>query len=579
LAADGALGVPDTLANVLLDRVDRLDADARRVLSVASVIGRSFDAGTITAVAGMAQDLSRHLDTLVKQEIVFRLRRKGDHYQFKHALIQDAVYGRLLSDERKRLHLAIAEALETAHSGSERDVADVLVHHFRECDAVEKTIRYLILAGQKSLDVYAIDAARDRFEESLNLTEDDPGLLSNEETAELVLVNIRMSLLNGDVAKGQHLCEKYEALIDAVFDDGRKAYFYSLSSFCLGNIGDSKKCQEAASKALALAKSSDDEYALGHVLMTTAWIKMFFVNSDRDTYAMILEEASSACEIGRRRNDDFLASFAIYANAGTALVYGDPGECRRQADILLELAQADGNLMARQTGLVSHAWVSIFDQDPQSALNMAREASSLSMTPMIKIPVRALEAAALINTGDISDGFAKLTKTYDELLEKQLRTQMWLLNPTYGLAIFLNGDFSAGTRWIVEKESEWRELGFQATGSGLYYLTLGEIYLNVALSDEKPPLSVMLRNWWFLMTTLPRAKSLATKYFEQAVAIWRAYPAPSLLAWALCGLAEIAASRRNKNEAQELCGEAIELAESVNANATAERARKTLAEL
>ena len=89
----------------------------------------------------------------------------------------------------------------------------------------------------------------------------------------------------------------------------------------------------------------------------------------------------------------------------------------------------------------------------------------------------------------------------------------------------------------------------------------------------------MLRNWCFLVRKLPRAKILAKKHFAAAVRVWRVHPAPSLLAWALCGLAEIAASRGEDSEVRTYCKEAIELAESVDAFSTVERARMTLAKI
>ena len=172
------IGVPDTLSNLLLNRVDRLDDEVRSVLSIASVVGRRFEADVVCDVAGVNGKIVKCLDILKDQELVFSEPRAGSFYRFKHALIQDAVYGRLLSKEREGLHNAIAEALEERHKGVEAGVADELAHHFGKSGEVEKTIHYLWMAGRKSLDVFAIEAAGARFTEALALAEANPDSLS-----------------------------------------------------------------------------------------------------------------------------------------------------------------------------------------------------------------------------------------------------------------------------------------------------------------------------------------------------------------------------------------------------------------
>jgi predicted ATPase len=55
----------------------------------------------------------------------------GD-YEFKHALVRDALYQSLLSEPRQRLHLKIAEELERRGGNRLNEAAEVLALHYGE---------------------------------------------------------------------------------------------------------------------------------------------------------------------------------------------------------------------------------------------------------------------------------------------------------------------------------------------------------------------------------------------------------------------------------------------------------------
>jgi hypothetical protein len=63
-----SIEMPDTIHGVIMSRIDRLPEPARRILQVASVIGRAFDVDVLQAVQGSpgenAESLQRHLQDL-----------------------------------------------------------------------------------------------------------------------------------------------------------------------------------------------------------------------------------------------------------------------------------------------------------------------------------------------------------------------------------------------------------------------------------------------------------------------------------------------------------------------------------
>jgi DNA-binding CsgD family transcriptional regulator len=105
-----AVGVPDTLEDAILRRAERLTPRARHVADAAAVIGRSFDHALLAAVVGRPPErLARPLAELEREYFVTRNADDG-RFDFRHALIRDALYGRVAGPGRRRMHGRVADA-------------------------------------------------------------------------------------------------------------------------------------------------------------------------------------------------------------------------------------------------------------------------------------------------------------------------------------------------------------------------------------------------------------------------------------------------------------------------------------
>lgn len=76
-------------------------------------------------------------------------------YLFRHALVQDAAYGSLLKNDRKHLHQAVGEALESLYPQQCDELAARLALHFEKADAHEKALHYFALAAERASESYA----------------------------------------------------------------------------------------------------------------------------------------------------------------------------------------------------------------------------------------------------------------------------------------------------------------------------------------------------------------------------------------------------------------------------------------
>jgi ABC-type oligopeptide transport system substrate-binding subunit/class 3 adenylate cyclase len=166
--------IPDTLQGVLMARIDRLHEDTRRVLRIASVIGRIFlyrVLAAITATETVAREerrLDQQLLTLQQEEMIRERARLPElEYIFKHHLTQEAAYNGLLKKERRTFHRQVGEALERLLPERTEEQVGLLAHHWERAEDPDKATEYLLRAGDKARIAYAHQEAVDFYQRAL----------------------------------------------------------------------------------------------------------------------------------------------------------------------------------------------------------------------------------------------------------------------------------------------------------------------------------------------------------------------------------------------------------------------------
>jgi len=162
--------VPGTIQEVIMGRVDRLPPDSRRVLQVASVIGRSFQHELIAAIVDDAELLGRALADLAQRQLIVERTVGAERaYQFHHALAQEALYESLLQRTRKELHLGVARTIETLYAERLSEFYGRLAYHYSRAEDLEKAEDYVFRAGDEAVRSAASHEALEYFREASRL--------------------------------------------------------------------------------------------------------------------------------------------------------------------------------------------------------------------------------------------------------------------------------------------------------------------------------------------------------------------------------------------------------------------------
>jgi len=171
--ANGAseVAVPTLVQEALQARLDRLAPDTREVISVASVVGRSFAEPLLEEILPPGK-LQPALSELQRLDLVVEERRRpAPEYRFRHGLVQEVAYDRLVTSRRRELHRIVGEALERLHPDSPQEVYGLLARHFTQAGDPTRAVDYLLKAGDAARALYAEDEALDLYTQALGFME------------------------------------------------------------------------------------------------------------------------------------------------------------------------------------------------------------------------------------------------------------------------------------------------------------------------------------------------------------------------------------------------------------------------
>ncbi|MBK9181114.1 MAG: AAA family ATPase [Acidimicrobiales bacterium] len=168
-AADHRMTTPDSVHDVVAQRLSRLAPGTHEMLTLAAVIGPTFDVGLLATVVDRdADDVLDVLEEVARAGIVVEV--GVDQFAFVHAIVRTSMLDELSASRRARAHRRIAEALEAR--GAEQ--FDELARHWQLAGMESKSTKHLARAARRDLVALAFESARERYRQVIDLLNSDP---------------------------------------------------------------------------------------------------------------------------------------------------------------------------------------------------------------------------------------------------------------------------------------------------------------------------------------------------------------------------------------------------------------------
>ncbi len=321
--------VPDTIQGVLAARIDRLDAEVKRTLQTASVIGREFARRLVDRLSGAAMRAETSLQALKAVELIYEKTLFPElSYVFKHALTQDVAYGSLLRPQRKELHALVGAAIEEIYVERIAEHYGVLAWHFERAGRTDKAVDYLGKAAAKAVEAFAVSEALELYRRALDLIDEANDDRYAEQRVRFLRARAHLQFSVGNYAGARADWERLLTRCREAGDRYNEAGALSGAAWATQWDEDFDQALAYADEATRIAGESGNQSALAGALVVSGYIPA--VSGRLDEARPILERAM---QVSREAGDvvqEVIARFCF----GT--LNGWQGEYDAAADVTSE---------------------------------------------------------------------------------------------------------------------------------------------------------------------------------------------------------------------------------------------------
>ncbi len=146
------LAIPASVQAILAARMDRLPPVRRRLLQIASVIGKDVPSALLAAIADLpSAQLGAELAELRAAGFLYEVALPtGIEHTFKHALTHVVAYDSLLRRHRRDLHARVHAAMLSLYGDREEELTEQLAGHALRGEVWSDAVRHALAAGDRA---------------------------------------------------------------------------------------------------------------------------------------------------------------------------------------------------------------------------------------------------------------------------------------------------------------------------------------------------------------------------------------------------------------------------------------------
>lgn len=274
--------VPDTIQNVIMARIDRLEDEVRYVLQSAAVIGRLFRHKLLQYTTQQERNLDRYLWQLEESDLVYEERAIPElEYSFRHALTQETAYNTILSRRRREFHRKVGEGYEALYAARIEEYYEDLAYHYSRSDDSQKALHYLVKAGDKSKEAFANEQAIAYYNQALKLMDDV--VVPPVEAEPTLRGHIYQSL--GEIyfllIKYEEALECCRKALDYTTDKKQRAMIYAIMGFTYQRAGEHDVALEHLNAGIVELGDDTESPEMARISIALCWATSSKKNTEK----------------------------------------------------------------------------------------------------------------------------------------------------------------------------------------------------------------------------------------------------------------------------------------------------------
>jgi len=542
--------VPDTIQGIIAARMDRLEESLKRIMQVASVIGREFAYRILATITGMREDLKSSLLNLQGLEFIYEKQLFPElEYIFKHALTQEVAYNSLLLKRRKELHGEIGEAIEQVYAERLDEYYELLAYHYGESDDKQKALQYLDLANKKTVKANAVEDAKGYFDKAMELLDTLSDTGENRERRVSLLTNqgnVFFLLLKGP--EYYDILTRYKPVAARLGSPGLRGRLYARMGLYESMLGHFHQGIQTLGKAIELLEAAKDTEETGIAYSSLAVCCVLRSDYDRCFQS---SEGFMRTRGERFHRPSYVRLMLAVAQAYAHLVRWDEAVEFSRKGLNAAQEYSDNSLISFAECCC--ATVCTFKRDLDQAIRYAEMAVARARTAFDKAMGEAFLAWPLCHAGESKRGIEVLERLIP--IFKAVRLIWFELWSTLFLAdgYRLAGEYDKGRRTAEELLNIAEPRGVRYCIGHAHFL-LGEISLETNPAE-------------------------ATPHFDKSISVFQEIKAENAVALAYSGMGRCHKQQGNTERGREYLTKALEIFERLGTLIEPDKVREELAEL
>ncbi len=370
--------VPDTLQDLLMARIDRLEPPSRDLLQVASVIDRRFAYDILRSIYPFRMEdieMRDRLDATILVDLT-RLAHPEPElaYLFKHAMTYEVAYSSLPFARRRQLHERVGCLFEQTYSDHLEQYYPMLARHFGQGERWDKTLTYALCAGRQAQKVYANDEALAYYEQAERCLKKLPLEDHWSSALQLYLSRATIYRLKGQYDLAEADVNRALELAQAHNDLQAQAEAYNVLAEARWWQERNEEARQAAQLAygLALQCQGDTQVLTALRVLGTAYHAL-------GQYDQAMDCLIQARDLAQQRNDQITLGAILNAIGGMHLYLGHFDQALQSLQQALGLLETV-DLKYRMAGCLTNIGIAQFHcGQPHAALDAYRRAVEVGL--------------------------------------------------------------------------------------------------------------------------------------------------------------------------------------------------------
>jgi DNA-binding SARP family transcriptional activator len=361
--------VPESIAEIVRGRLERLSDRARSFLEIAAIAGSGLSTELLVRLSGLREaEVIQLVDELAAAH--FLRENALDAVSFVHEVIREAVYAQIPSDRTRAAHARAGFALQRLGGDRYAEVAAAAARHFELGGIAEEAVQAYIAAAEHALDVYANDEASSYAQKALDTASSEherfralrvlesasdrradraqqrahlqqllafEGKVGDDDFADVLLRYVDFS--SGEPADAQRdALQRLEAMLTRVPE--RKTSYLLRRGEYLSRIGEMRDAIHVLQEALSEMSGRDDPDALLRCLAALYMAAVAVGDERMEGFQHLVNQARVNLE--HRADARIGARLAFIESA--SLIDRDPVAAAQVAERMLEHAHIAGDL-------------------------------------------------------------------------------------------------------------------------------------------------------------------------------------------------------------------------------------------